>query len=159
MPGSRPGRLGRFDVPVAANAPARGTPVSIAVRPEKIHLHWTAPDAGANALAGRLNAKAYFGDRSHYFVEVAGMDKLIAVARQNADREVRRSRRHRHGGLDDLEARGGVAADGMSVEQRGARRSRFCTISSSPAEGGRGSVRGQHRRSRPLALDSRFREE
>ena len=81
------GPLGRFDVPVAAEAPARGTPVSIAVRPEKIHLHWTAPDAGANALAGRLNAKAYFGDRSHYFVEVAGMDKLIAVARQNADRQ------------------------------------------------------------------------
>jgi spermidine/putrescine transport system ATP-binding protein len=80
------GALGRFDVPVAADAPALGAPVSVAIRPEKINLHWTAPDAAANALAGRLNAKAYFGDRSHYFVEVAGMDKLIAVARQNADR-------------------------------------------------------------------------
>ncbi len=87
MPGSRPGRSGASTSPSRADAPARGTAVSIAVRPEKIHLHWTAPDAGANALAGRLNAKAYFGDRSHYFVEVAGMDKLIAVARQNADRQ------------------------------------------------------------------------
>jgi spermidine/putrescine ABC transporter ATP-binding subunit len=81
------GPLGRFDVPVATDAPAHGAAVSVAVRPEKIHLHWTAPDAGTNALAGRLNAKAYFGDRSHYFVEVPGMNKLIAVARQNADRQ------------------------------------------------------------------------
>ena len=46
-----------------------------------------APEPAANAIAGRLDAKAYFGDRSHYYVEVAGLDKLVAVARQNADRQ------------------------------------------------------------------------
>jgi spermidine/putrescine ABC transporter ATP-binding subunit len=80
------GPLGRFDVAVAEPTPARGTAVSVAVRPEKIHLHWARPADARNALAGRLNAKAYFGDRSHYFVEVPGLEKLIAVSRQNADR-------------------------------------------------------------------------
>src|SRR5215469_265612 len=85
------GALGRFEIAVADGVPARGTPVSVAVRPEKIHLHWAPPASASNALAGRLNAKAYFGDRSHYFVEVDGLSKLIAVSRQNADRELAES--------------------------------------------------------------------
>jgi len=82
------GPLGRFDVPVGEGAPARGARVSIAVRPEKIDLHRVEPERTTNAIAGRLNAKAYFGDRSHYFVEVQGLAKLVAVARQNADRRL-----------------------------------------------------------------------
>jgi spermidine/putrescine ABC transporter ATP-binding subunit len=85
------GPLGRFEIAVAESVPARGAQVSVAVRPEKIHLHWAPPEGARNALAGRLNAKAYFGDRSHYFVEVEGLEKLIAVSRQNADRELSES--------------------------------------------------------------------
>ena len=82
------GPLGRFEVAVDEVAPARGAQVSIALRPEKIHLQWGPPSGAGNALAGRLSAKAYFGDRSHYFVEVEGLEKLIAVARQNVDRKL-----------------------------------------------------------------------
>ncbi|SRR5579885_1403056 len=82
------GHLGRFEVALGDSRPARGARVAVALRPEKIALHWAPPEGARNALAGRLNAKAYFGDRSHYFVEVQGLDKLIAVARQNADRQL-----------------------------------------------------------------------
>jgi spermidine/putrescine ABC transporter ATP-binding subunit len=85
------GALGHFDVAVGEGVPARGCAVSVAVRPEKIDLHWAPPAGARNAIAGRLNAKAYFGDRSHYFVEVHGMSKLVAVARQNADRKLAES--------------------------------------------------------------------
>jgi ABC-type Fe3+/spermidine/putrescine transport system ATPase subunit len=85
------GPLGQFDIAAAEPLPARGARVSIALRPEKIDLHWTRPEGIRNAIAGRLNAKAYFGDRSHYFVVVEGMAKLIAVARQNAHRQLAES--------------------------------------------------------------------
>ena len=85
------GSLGRFEIAIADGVPAQGTQVSVAVRPEKIHLHWAPPESAFNALTGRLNAKAYFGDRSHYYVEVEGLSKLIAVSRQNADRELAES--------------------------------------------------------------------
>ena len=85
------GALGRFEIAIADGIPVRGTQVSVAVRPEKIHLHWAPPEGASNALTGRLNAKAYFGDRSHYYVEVDGLSKLIAVSRQNADRELAES--------------------------------------------------------------------
>jgi ABC-type Fe3+/spermidine/putrescine transport system ATPase subunit len=65
--------------------------VSVALRPEKLHLHREPPQDTGNAIAGRLSAKAYFGDRSHYFVQVEGLEKLIAVARQNVDRNLAES--------------------------------------------------------------------
>jgi ABC-type Fe3+/spermidine/putrescine transport system ATPase subunit len=80
------GRLGHFNVAAGEGPPAVGSQVSVAIRPEKLHLLRTPPQGGDNAVAGRLSAKAYFGDRSHYFVAVEGLDKLVAVARQNVDR-------------------------------------------------------------------------
>ena len=85
------GPLGQFDIAAGDAPPAKGTAVSVALRPEKIHLQWSAPAAAGNAIAGKLSAKAYFGDRSHYFVEVEGLDRLVAVARQNADRKLAES--------------------------------------------------------------------
>ena len=49
----------------------------------------------ANAIVGRLDAEAYLGDRSHYYVEVPGLERRVAVALQNAQRS-----------LDNAEARG-----------------------------------------------------
>ncbi len=60
-----------------------GNPVTIAVRPEKIQLQWQRPMA-AGTIAGRVNSEAYFGDRSHYFVEVAKLQTPVAVAMQNS---------------------------------------------------------------------------
>jgi TOBE domain len=44
--------------------------VTVAVRPEKVHVEWQSPGQAANAIIGRVDAEAYFGDRSHYFVTV-----------------------------------------------------------------------------------------
>ncbi len=80
--------LGILEVAVAADLPAAGASVSVAVRPEKLHLHWTRPAGGGNSIAGKVSAEAYFGDRSHYFVTVAGIAKPVAVAHQNVDRSL-----------------------------------------------------------------------
>ncbi len=65
-------------------APATGNDVAVAVRPEKLRLHWQHPHGAANVLAGKVGAVAYFGDRSHYYVEVDGIAKPFAVSVQNA---------------------------------------------------------------------------
>jgi spermidine/putrescine ABC transporter ATP-binding subunit len=69
---------------LAAQAPLpAGTPVTLAVRPEKITLHAARPDA-ANMLSGRIVTTTYMGDRSHHFVAVEGLPKPIVVSSQNA---------------------------------------------------------------------------
>jgi ABC-type Fe3+/spermidine/putrescine transport system ATPase subunit len=82
------GPLGSLRATLDGAAPAIGATVSIAVRPEKLRLAWERPADAANAVAGRVHAQAYFGDRSHYYVAVEGSDRPIAVAHQNVDRSL-----------------------------------------------------------------------
>jgi ABC-type Fe3+/spermidine/putrescine transport system ATPase subunit len=82
------GSLGTLEVAVAADQPAAGAGVSVAVRPEKLHLHWVRPAGEGNIITGKVSAEAYFGDRSHYFVTVEGIARPIAVAHQNVDRNL-----------------------------------------------------------------------
>jgi spermidine/putrescine ABC transporter ATP-binding subunit len=72
-------------VPGGSAALAPGSTVSVAVRPEKLELS-TAKPANGNAIAGRRQAEAYLGDRSHYYVEAQGLPKPIAAAAQNVRR-------------------------------------------------------------------------
>jgi spermidine/putrescine transport system ATP-binding protein len=66
--------------PLRATAPqAVGTPVLVAVRPEKIAL-------GPAGIEGTVAAQAYLGERNHIHVAVAGLKEPIAVAQQNQDR-------------------------------------------------------------------------
>jgi spermidine/putrescine ABC transporter ATP-binding subunit len=81
------GTLGRFEVGGHGQMPKIGSAVTVAVRPEKLTLS-PQPVEGGNAIAGRVSAQAYFGDRSHFYVRVSGVDRLIAVARQNAERSL-----------------------------------------------------------------------
>jgi spermidine/putrescine ABC transporter ATP-binding subunit len=81
------GTLGRLEVAGQGEMPNIGSAVTVAVRPEKLTLSQQ-PIQGANAIAGQISAQAYFGDRSHYYVRVSGVDRLIAVARQNAERSL-----------------------------------------------------------------------
>jgi ABC-type Fe3+/spermidine/putrescine transport system ATPase subunit len=81
------GTLGRLEVAGQGQMPNIGSAVTVAVRPEKLTLSLQ-PIQGANAIAGQVSAQAYFGDRSHYYVRVSGVDRLIAVARQNAERSL-----------------------------------------------------------------------
>jgi spermidine/putrescine ABC transporter ATP-binding subunit len=90
------GSVGNLHVPVGQHQQlGTGAPVTVAVRPEKVHIAWSAPTGSANAIAGQVGAEAYFGDRSHYYVEVPGLNRRVAVALQNAQRS-----------LDNTEARG-----------------------------------------------------
>jgi spermidine/putrescine ABC transporter ATP-binding subunit len=66
--------------------PAPG-PVTVAIRPEKLALSDRPPPGpDRNRLAGRLEARAYLGDRSHYHLAVEGLPRPLAVAAQNVDR-------------------------------------------------------------------------
>jgi ABC-type Fe3+/spermidine/putrescine transport system ATPase subunit len=89
------GSAGDLRVPVAQVQVAPGAAVTVAVRPEKVHIEWQQPAQNVNAIIGHVHAEAYFGDRSHYFVEVPGLNRRVAVALQNAQRS-----------LDNAESRG-----------------------------------------------------
>lgn len=60
--------------------------MSVAVRPEKLVLSWSDPGAAINSIRGRVGAQAYFGDRSHFYVETEGLARPVAVANQKRDR-------------------------------------------------------------------------
>jgi spermidine/putrescine ABC transporter ATP-binding subunit len=81
------GALGAIRIPIGDLSPGPGHQALIALRPERIRLSWERPGEAAHALAGTLSAVAYFGDRSHFFVDVEGADRPLAVAVQNARQE------------------------------------------------------------------------
>jgi ABC-type Fe3+/spermidine/putrescine transport system ATPase subunit len=89
------GSAGNLRVPMGQQKVGPGAEVTVAVRPEKVHIDWQAPGSAANAIVGRVDAEAYFGDRSHFYIEVPGVARRVAVALQNAQRS-----------LDNAEARG-----------------------------------------------------
>ncbi|MEZ5776212.1 MAG: ABC transporter ATP-binding protein [Hyphomicrobiaceae bacterium] len=82
------GKLGRLLAQANGDVPAKGQPISLAVRPEKLRLAWSEPEKTGRSIAGKVAAEAYFGDRSHYYVTVDGLPKPLAVAHQNADRSL-----------------------------------------------------------------------
>jgi len=77
------GAAGTFRVAGSGRGRAVGDPVLVGIRPEKLSVSETRPAEGANAIRGRYATMSYFGDRSHYFVEVEGLDQRISVASQN----------------------------------------------------------------------------
>lgn len=64
-----------------------GATAWLAVRPEKIQVHQTAPAAGRNVLAGTVADIGYLGDWTTYLVELAN-GRTIRAARANAQRFV-----------------------------------------------------------------------
>ena len=82
------GALGMLETAVGEGSPPVGSAVSVAVRPEKLTLS-DEPDPSGNSIAGTVSAEAYFGDRSHYYVSVKGLDRLVAVAHQNVVRSLK----------------------------------------------------------------------
>jgi spermidine/putrescine transport system ATP-binding protein/putrescine transport system ATP-binding protein len=61
--------------------------VLVAIRPEKLRLS-AERQSGWSAVQGRIAASSYLGDRSHYYVDVAGLRRPLAVAAQNVDRAI-----------------------------------------------------------------------
>jgi spermidine/putrescine ABC transporter ATP-binding subunit len=81
------GRLGEFRVRLEEKGRMPEGQVTLAVRPEKLQIGEQPPvERGDNHLQGRLIARAYRGDRNHYYVEVDGLSKPLAVAAQNVTR-------------------------------------------------------------------------
>jgi spermidine/putrescine ABC transporter ATP-binding subunit len=79
------GPLGRLLVPNGEQTFSAGEPVLAAIRPEKIVLTSEKPSNG-RGVQGSLDATAYLGDRSHFHINVDGLDKPVAVAFQNVER-------------------------------------------------------------------------
>ena len=63
----------------------RGRTVAVAVRPEKIVIERTKPEAGANAAQGKVHDLGYFGKDSLYRVKLPTGD-LVRVNRVNERR-------------------------------------------------------------------------
>jgi spermidine/putrescine transport system ATP-binding protein len=61
---------------------ARGQKVSVAIRPEKMHLRREM--GAANVLQGRVEEVVYIGTDTHYAVRLAG-DQRVRVREQNTD--------------------------------------------------------------------------
>jgi spermidine/putrescine ABC transporter ATP-binding subunit len=81
------GPLGLLRVKLDGSAGLPLGPVTVAVRPEKLTLNdRPSADPADNNLRCRLTTRAYLGDRNHYYVEVDGLEKPLAVAAQNARR-------------------------------------------------------------------------
>jgi len=80
------GPLGRIKAAAEGAPGGPGSPIVVAIRPEKFQLSSSAPAGGGeNVVEGRMGPSAYLGDRSHFYVHVAGRDEPIAVAAQNLE--------------------------------------------------------------------------
>mgnify|MGYP000034404010 FL=1 len=75
--------LGRLKLFIEGKQLQQGDQLILALRPEQVHLtHERTEDA--NTVKGKLSTSAYFGDRSHYYVSVEGIDKPIEVSGQDS---------------------------------------------------------------------------
>ena len=70
-----------------AEAPTSGK-ITVALRPEKFNISFQQPNVQTNVVEGVLQAAAYLGDRSHYYVKINGREAPVAVASQNAQRQM-----------------------------------------------------------------------
>ncbi len=60
--------------------------ITVAIRPEKFGISFQKPNVMHNVVEGSIQAAAYLGDRSHFYVHVDGREAPVAVAAQNAQR-------------------------------------------------------------------------
>jgi len=80
------GPLGAVEVATEGEAPGVGDDIVVAIRPEKLKLHFEAPGEGTNTIEGRMGPTAYLGDRSNFHVFLPGREQPVAVAMQNTER-------------------------------------------------------------------------
>jgi len=80
------GPLGAVEAVTVGDAADVGTDVVVAIRPEKLKLHFEPPAEGTNIVKGRMGPVAYLGDRSHFHVFLPGRDLPVSVIAQNMGR-------------------------------------------------------------------------
>ena len=79
------GSLGEVEAATDGEAPGVGDDVVVAIRPEKLQLHFEAPGEGINIVEGRMGPAAYLGDRSHFNIFLPEREQPVAVAVQNME--------------------------------------------------------------------------
>jgi spermidine/putrescine ABC transporter ATP-binding subunit len=82
------GPLGEVEATTVGEESDAGADVLVAIRPEKLKLHFEAPGEGANIVEGRMGPAAYLGDRSHFHILVPGRELPVSVAVQNMESSV-----------------------------------------------------------------------
>jgi spermidine/putrescine ABC transporter ATP-binding subunit len=80
------GPLGKITAPAGEMAFSEGDKILVAIRPEKLSLSETRSDGNGNSVEGTMDASAYLGERSHFYIRVDGIEQPIAVSAQNATR-------------------------------------------------------------------------
>jgi spermidine/putrescine ABC transporter ATP-binding subunit len=78
------GPLGNLTASPGKLAFSNGQNALAAIRPEKIAISRDKPTTG-NTIQGTMDAAAYLGDRSHFYVRIDGVEKPVAVSAQNLD--------------------------------------------------------------------------
>ena len=87
------GPLGKLTASPGKLEFSAGQNIQVAIRPEKFSISSDKPENG-NAVEGTTDAAAYLGDRSHFYVRIAGMENAISVSSQNLDRNFDADVRH-----------------------------------------------------------------
>ena len=80
------GPLGKLAASPGSLAFSEGQSALAAIRPEKISISRDKPASGI-AVEGVMDASAYLGDRSHFYVRINGVDKPVAVSAQNMSQD------------------------------------------------------------------------
>jgi len=75
--------LGTLAAPAHKAGFYKGDKVQVAIRPEKLKLSTSKPEGASFMAAGRVQNMAYLGERSHYLIEMDGVDGHVAVSSQN----------------------------------------------------------------------------
>jgi ABC-type Fe3+/spermidine/putrescine transport system ATPase subunit len=76
--------IGPLNLPVQGKGIVDGDKVCVAIRPEKLILHDTAPAGPEKAVEGAIELITYLGERSHFHIRVPGCDTPIAISSQNS---------------------------------------------------------------------------
>ena len=82
------GALGEVEASTECDGAGVGDDVLVAIRPERLKLHFEVPGEGANIVEGRMGPTAYLGDRSHFQVLLPGRDLPVSVAVQNQESSI-----------------------------------------------------------------------
>jgi ABC-type Fe3+/spermidine/putrescine transport system ATPase subunit len=80
------GSAGELSARLEGVALAPSGRVTLAVRPEKLQIGECPFEGSFNCLRGRMVDWAYLGDGSHFYVEVNGLSRPLALAAQNLRR-------------------------------------------------------------------------
>ena len=78
--------LGMIQTNCKNNVYSTGEEVLVGIRPEKLNLHVNKPEQDSGIMEGIVENISYLGERSHYYVKIDELSKLVSVSTQNVNR-------------------------------------------------------------------------